>query len=180
VEPRPFSPNWYAEHPEAWRIEEPNIDVFSPADSSALALWLGVAELVGTASESASPSSTRLTASELREASGTDDAIQTTQWMPLGVFALRPIDGGAATRVVQLAVSPEGLIRGSHLDMISGGVHTLRGRIDKVNRRAALTIGNEGTTVFDAPLATFTEAPARLKAYFADGSDESWMLIPLR
>jgi hypothetical protein len=100
--------------------------------------------------------------------------------MPLGVFALQPADGDAATRVVQLAVSPDGLIRGSHLDTISGAVHTLRGKVDKGNRRAAVTIGDHGTAVFDAPLAALTEAQARLTAYFPDGSDASWMLVRLR
>jgi hypothetical protein len=171
---------WYAEHPEVWRIERPHIDFFSPADRSALALWLGVAKLAGTGPEDENPPSATLTAPDLREASGADDAIQGMQWMPLGVFALKPIDGGAATRVLQLAISPAGFVRGSHLDTISGGVHTLRGRVDKESRRAALTIGDEGTAVFDIALAALTEAQARLTAYFPDGSDASWMLIRLR
>jgi hypothetical protein len=95
----------------------------------------------------------------------------------VGEFALGPEGRGDATRVIRLLVSQDGVVRGSHYDLISEEVQEVRGAVDKKELRIAWRIGPSGKVVFQAPLGELTNAEGRLTAYFPDGKRATWRAV---
>ena len=100
----------------------------------------------------------------------------TTQWKPIGVYAFRSAKNAEATRLLQLAVSPEGVVRGSHYDLISGEVANVSGAVDKNQLRVSWTIGQEGKVVFECGLSELTKPNGQVTAYFPDGQTGAWQI----
>ena len=106
-------------------------------------------------------------------------AVEDGRWMTIGEFAFGPEGQGDATRVIQLVVSQDGVVRGSHYDLISEEVQDVRGAVDKKDLRIAWTIGPSSKVVFQAPLGELTEAEGRVTAYFPDGKQAAWRVVRL-
>jgi hypothetical protein len=100
--------------------------------------------------------------------------------MPLGVFALKPDGQTRATRLVQLSISREGVVRGSHYDLLSDDVHGIQGAVDKQALRIAFAIGESGKVVFQGPLGELTRPEARVTAYFPDGKTAAWRMVQVK
>lgn len=189
--PQPFSPTWYAEHPNAWHAAHPHADVFVAATAVGLAGWLATpapVAVVGSASgtvASGTSEATAAAATPTSEAPATaDDPIPAAagsgddaQWLPLGVFALRSADSVQATRMIQLAISHDGQLRGSHYDLLSDEVESVEGSVDKTTAQAQWRIGARGKVVFQTPLVELTKPEGTILAQFPDGTVGAWKLV---
>jgi hypothetical protein len=190
---RPFTPAWYADHPKAWQATHPHADVVAAAGAVGLARWLAVSSVwVGgqtviysddmtpatTDSVPASqPPSYETSSAASTWADSAGHAAEDGRWMTIGEFALGPEGRGDATRVIRLLVSQDGVVRGSHYDLISEEVQEVRGAVDKKELRIAWRIGPSGKVVFQAPLGELTNAEGRLTAYFPDGKRATWRAV---
>lgn len=96
--------------------------------------------------------------------------------MQIGTFALRPTGQTATTRVVQLSVNRDGTVRGSHFDVISNGVQTVKGTVDKQNLQVSWTAGT-GKVVFRAPLEQLTKPQGNVTAQFPGETTASWQTV---
>jgi hypothetical protein len=112
--------------------------------------------------------------------SGAVEVPDTTQWKPIGVYAFRSLKNSEATRLLQLAVSPEGIVRGSHYDLISGETANVSGAVDKNQLRVSWTIGAAGKVVFECGLSELTKPDGQVTAYFPDGQTGAWQLSQYR
>jgi hypothetical protein len=81
--------------------------------------------------------------------------------------------------VIQLVVNREGVVRGSHYDLLSEAVEEVQGTVDKKELRVAWTIGSSGKVTFQAPLGELTKAEGRVTAQFPDGKQASWRAVRL-
>jgi hypothetical protein len=179
----PFSPAWYAQHPNAWQLTHPYAgEAFVAASALVVANWLSVSEAAVSSSgytsattEPASPEEAAQAAGELAT-SGAMEVADATQWLPVGVYAFHPADSPQATRLLQLAVSPEGILRGSHFDLISDEATDVRGAVDKTGLSASWTIGHAGKVVFQCPVGELTKPDGQVTAYFPDGQTGVWRI----
>jgi len=182
--PEPFSPAWYAEHPNAWQATHPYAAPAAIATTTALAAWLAVPVVtVGVLGE-ASASDGQATPLEEDTAAQTSLAPPATEepaadagWMTLGTFALRPADQPQATRMIQLAVSREGAIRGSHYDLLSDTAQSIQGAVDKKSQRVWWSIGPRSNVRFEAPLAELAKPQGQWTVRLPNGTSAAWQTI---
>jgi hypothetical protein len=112
-------------------------------------------------------------------ASGTAQPDPGTQWQPLGVFAM--VEGGQTTSddVFQLAVNPQGVLRGNYHDVKGNSVTPLAGAVDPKTQRAAWTIGGDQTPVYEAGIANLTRDQTTMLVHTGEGQPRQFTLIRL-
>ena len=187
----PFSPGWYAQHPNAWQLTHPYAGkAVVAATAVGLAGWLAVTDAAGSSGGYSSgytsatvyettPAEAAQQATDLAQ-SGAGEVPDTTQWKPIGVYAFRSVKNSEATRLLQLAVSPEGIVRGSHYDLISGEVANVSGAVDRNQLRVSWTIGEAGKVVFESSLSELTKPDGQVTAHFPDGQTAAWKISQYR
>ena len=183
----PFSPGWYAQHPNAWQLTHPYAgEAVVAATAVGLAGWLAITDVSGssggytsgytsTTVDETTPEEAAQEAADLAQ-SGAAEVPDTTQWKPIGVYAFRSVKNSEATRLLQLAVSPEGIVRGSHYDLISGEVANVSGAVDRNQLRVSWTIGAAGKVVFECSLSELTKPDGQVTAHFPDGQTGAWQI----
>jgi hypothetical protein len=106
----------------------------------------------------------------------------TTEWMPLGVFALTQ-DGEASgptpNLYIQLAISKEGLLAGTYYNNSTDKSLDVEGAIDQKSQRSAWTVGGEDWPVMETGLSNLTKDEAPALIHFADGQTQQWLMIRL-
>ncbi len=112
-------------------------------------------------------------------AAGAQPPPQDAQWMPLGVFALSQDDQTSSDMTIQLAIDKQGVIRGNYTNAISGDTKVVQGSVDKQNERAAWTIGDNTSTVFDCGIYNLTKDETPVLVHFGDNRTEQWQMVRL-
>ena len=102
-----------------------------------------------------------------------------SQWMPLGVFAIVEGDATNSDDTFQLAVNPQGAIRGNYHKISTDDVESLSGSVDKQSQRAAWTIGSDQAPVYEAGIANLTKNETPILVHTADGQSRQLTLIRL-
>jgi hypothetical protein len=104
---------------------------------------------------------------------------QATKWLPLGVFAV--VEGNATTSddVFQLAVSPDGVIRGNYNNVKTKQVDKITGSVDKASQRAAWTIGEDKLPVYEAGIGNLTKNSTPILVQLGGGQTHQMTLVRL-
>lgn len=137
----PFTPAWYAQHPDAWQHPQPYAEWRSSP--------LPPAVVVNTFFGGAAPANPALAAAVASE------------WLPFGVFTPPMAAGAAATTFQQIAAAKTGEIKGVFYDAASNTSQPITGRIDLSTRAATWTVGGSGSLSFESTLDELTKpAPA--------------------
>ena len=118
-------------------------------------------------------------ASQLAVSGQAAQPAEDTKWLPLGVFALVEGDETNSDDVFQLAVDRQGIIRGNYHNVRTNQVESMSGAVDKATQRAAWTIGNDQTPVYEAGLANLTKDQTPILVHTADGQTRQVSLIRL-
>lgn len=101
------------------------------------------------------------------------------EWMPLGVFALATSEEDSnPQRLLQLAVSKDGLIGGTYYNSASDEGQPIEGKVDRESQRAAFTIGEEKWPVLETGIFNLTKDETPLAVHFRDDT-QTWWLIRL-
>jgi hypothetical protein len=103
-----------------------------------------------------------------------------TKWLPLGVFAVVEGDATNSDDVFQLAVSPDGVIRGNYNNVKTKQVQKISGAVDKVSQRAAWTIGEDKAPVYDAGIANLTKNSTLVLVHLGNGQSHQMTLVRLQ
>ncbi|HYW79497.1 MAG TPA: hypothetical protein VE890_07960 [Thermoguttaceae bacterium] len=178
---QPFTPAWYAEHPQAWQMTHPHADAAAVATSTAVAVWLGASHVQIDASTTTSNETTS-DAPVAEPATPTPDMPQIAddgQWLPLGSFELRLSGQTVATRAIQLAVNRQGVIRGTYYDMAADSAKQIIGSVDKETLRASWTIGQSGQVVYEMSLEALSSPEGQLTVRYANGQTATWRTSPV-
>ena len=173
----PFSRDWYADHPRAWR--HPHADAWAAGSLAAANAWLGVpvytTDDTSSETEYADESTTEPTAEEAATLAQTGAGdVNDAEWLSLGVYSLAPRGQKDDQHLMQIAVSKEGVLRGSYYDVVTDEAQTLQGAVDKTTRRAAWTVGADDKVVFHTSLDDLTQATGPLSAHLPDGEVKQW------
>lgn len=179
---QPFTAEWYKDHPNAFQAQYPHADAFAASSRNDLNAFLAVP--VGTTGvyTSTTTSGTEAVAEPTTEevgelaAHGDQPVADDSEWMQIGVYALLQGNQTDAARMIQLAVNKDGVLRGSHYDLLSDETQTIQGAIDKKTQLAAWTIGEAGQVVFQSTLDGLTQEKSKATAYFPNGKSGSWLL----
>jgi hypothetical protein len=103
-----------------------------------------------------------------------------TKWLPIGVFAVVEGNATSSDDVFQLAVSPEGVIRGNYHNVKTKQVEKISGSVDKASLRAAWTIGDDKTPVYDAGIANLTKNSTPILVQLGGGQTHQMTLVRLQ
>jgi hypothetical protein len=101
------------------------------------------------------------------------------KWIPLGVFALVEGDATSSDDVFQLAINPDGIIRGNYHNVGSDELDNLSGSVDKKTQRAAWTISGDKAPVYEAGIANLTREATPILIHLGDGQTRQMTLVRL-
>jgi len=99
------------------------------------------------------------------------------QWRPLGVFALARSEETDPSAFMSLALDKEGLLRGSYYDAVSDTSQNITGKVDKKTQRAAWTIGDKKTPLYDAGLSNLAQQQTTILVHREGGKVEQMLLV---
>lgn len=185
---QPFSPAWYAEHPNAWQATHPHADAAVVASAAAVTAWAGGAYYnnggggsstvvyesapAEAASEEAAPESSPNGAAPT-PATAAD--INTENWFPVGTYSLATNKDAQALLMVQLVVDHQGTLRGVYYDSVTNTTHNLVGTLDTNTKIAQWQLESNSQVTFQAPLNELTQAAGNVKVNLPNGPQQ-WLL----
>lgn len=176
----PFSPAWYAQHPNAWQVTHPYAgEAVIAATAVGLASFMAIESAALSGSDTVVVYGSEATAEQAQAATELAQAGEVAvapegQWMPIGVFSFRPTDGPNATRMIHLAVNPQGMLRGAHYDLLSEETTDILGAVDRNTAQVSWRIGENGHAVFESTLAQLTQPQGQVRIHFPDGQTGQW------
>jgi len=112
-------------------------------------------------------------------AAGNATPAPSSTWQPLGVFVMVEGDQTTSDDTFQLAVNPQGLIRGNYHNLKDNSIVSLSGSVDPKTQRAAWTIGGDKSPVYEAGIANLTRNEATMLLHPGDGPPRQFTLIRL-
>jgi len=193
-----FGAGWYGAHPGAWSAAGwATGAAWRAATWGALGPWCGIAAApvyydygntvvyqgddvyvngsdAGTASGYAQQASTLAGEGAQAQPSAQD------QWQPLGVFALVEGDEKTSDNIFQLAVNQSGIIRGNYYDAVTDETTPVSGSVDKQSQRAAWTIGDKQSRVFDCGVYNLTKDQTPVLVHTGSDKTEQLLLVRLQ
>ncbi|HEV3145777.1 MAG TPA: hypothetical protein VGZ47_17950 [Gemmataceae bacterium] len=93
------------------------------------------------------------------------------EWMPLGVFAMVQGEETTSNNIFQLAVNKQGVIRGNYYNALTDTVEPVHGSVDKKTQRAAWTVGDKKSPVYEAGIVNLTKDDTTMMVHY--GKDRS-------
>lgn len=186
-----------AEYPNAWRpVNLTNASLYTHPGYGALAVGLGMAAqpvpydyggnvvvqsdaayVNGNPAGSAQEYGEQ--ANQLAAAGAAATPAEDSKWLPLGVFAVVEGDATSSDDIFQLAVNPQGVIRGNYHNVRSNEVDAITGSVDKKTQRAAWTIGKDKTPVYESGVANLTKDATPILVHLEGGQTHQMSLIRL-
>jgi hypothetical protein len=99
------------------------------------------------------------------------------QWRPLGVFAMARSEETNPSTFMSLAIDKAGLLRGTYYDAVSDSTMNITGKVEKKSQRAAWTIGDKKTPVYEAGLSNLTQKQTTILVHRDGGKVEQMLLV---
>ena len=99
------------------------------------------------------------------------------QWRPLGVYALARSEETTPSTFMSLAIDQEGVLRGTYYDAVSDTTTNMTGKVDKKTQKAAWTIGDKKTPVYEAGLVNLTKQQTTILVHREGGKVEQMLLV---
>jgi hypothetical protein len=98
-------------------------------------------------------------------------------WQPLGVFAMIQGDEKTSYKIFQLALNKQGVIRGNYYDALADSTTPVYGSVDAKTQRAAWSIGDKKSVVFEAGVANLTQEQSPLLVHFGADNTQQFTLV---
>jgi len=98
----------------------------------------------------------------------------------LGVFAMVQDGEEKSTNIFQLAVNKDGLIRGNYYNALTDTTEPVYGSVDKKTQRAAWTVANRKSPVYEAGIANLTKDETTMLVHFSKDNRQQFMLIRIQ
>lgn len=116
-------------------------------------------------------------ASLIAEAGRKAQANKNDTWNSLGVFSVVAGDEEVSTLVFQLSINKEGTIRGTALNTITNDAQTIVGSVGTKSERAAWTLGDNKTPVYEAGIANLTTSEVPMLVHISKGNTKQYLLV---
>lgn len=118
-------------------------------------------------------------ANQLAAAGRSAEPDEGSKWTPLGVFALVAGDATNSDDVFQIAVNPQGIIRGNYHQVSTNQVVKLSGSVDRKTQRASWAIGDDAFPIYDTGVANLTKDATPILIHLKDGQTQQMNLVRL-
>lgn len=102
------------------------------------------------------------------------------KWAPLGVFSLAEPGQTQSNMLIQLAINPQGQVRGNYMNQLTNEKSQIYGQLDKKTQRVSWTIGENNQTVFDTSLASLTKEDSQVLVHYGPNNTQNMALIRLK
>ncbi len=195
-----YGKGWYADHPNAWAAAGWDARrVWTPATWTAAGAWCGFhsaapvyynygsnvtyqGDNVYVDGQDAGTSAQYYQGAQTLASAGSDAAApaDSSDWMPLGVFAFSRNAQTASNVTIQLAVNKQGIIRGNYTDTDTHKTQLIQGSVDKATQRVAFTVGDNTTNIVETGLYNLTKDEAPALIHFGQDRTEQWLLVRLK
>ncbi len=190
-----FRPGWYTQHPGAWfaagwvagsvwrAAAWPAVASYSGIAVAPAYYWYGenvVYQDDGVyfgGERTYSPEQYVQMATTLADTGREAQVTKDEEWLPLGVFALVQGDEKTSNHIFQLAVNKHGIIRGNYYDAVTDSTTDLYGSVNKKTQRAAWTVGERKTPVYDVGIANLTESETPMMVHYGPDRSQQFTLI---
>jgi hypothetical protein len=116
-------------------------------------------------------------AEQLAAAGRAANADAKDEWQPLGVFAMVRGDEETSDKIFQLAVNKGGVIRGTYYDAFTDTTLPVYGQVDRKTQRAAWTVGEKRTVVYEAGCANLTRDETPVLVHFGKDNTQQFVLV---
>ena len=77
-------------------------------------------------------------------------------------------------------LSKSGAIAGNYYSVLTGATLPVHGAVDKQTQRAAWTVGENTTTVYDAGISSLTKDEMPVLVHFGKEQTQQWMLVRMK
>lgn len=162
---KPFSAQWYHDHPQAWKYESKKSNVWVVASVPGVYSWLGWGNVPPQFGMNYGP------------VEHFDPAIY-GDWYPLGVYSLMTGPDDVGSRVVQLAVDRHGHLTGNYFDMIANANHNISGDIDRSTQRAEWWLNRNPAVHFNARIYRLLQPFGTINVELP-GGEQRWQFVRL-
>ena len=102
------------------------------------------------------------------------------EWLPLGVFAMIQGDEKTSNHIFQLAVNKQGIMRGNYYDAVTDSTSPVFGSVDKKTQRAAWTVGDRKSPVYEAGVANLTKEETTMLVHYGAERTSQFSLVRLQ
>jgi len=160
-----FGDQWYRDHPQAWRYDNNQANIWVTGTVPGVYSWLGWGTMppqyqayYGNAPKF--------------------DASRFGDWYPLGVFSLMSSPDDMGTRIVQLAVDRRGQLAGTYFDMISDTENRIVGELNRQTQRAEWSLRRNPDVTFRASVYRLLQ-PSGYVTVRLPGGDQRWQFVRL-
>ncbi|HSQ55686.1 MAG TPA: hypothetical protein VLM40_08065, partial [Gemmata sp.] len=99
---------------------------------------------------------------------------------PLGVFAMVGEGETKAMNIFQLSVNKDGVIRGEYYNALTDTTEPVYGSVDKKTQRAAWTVAERKTPVYEAGIANLTKDETTMLVHFSKGNSQQFALVRIQ
>ncbi|MBI2808759.1 MAG: protocadherin [Planctomycetes bacterium] len=189
-----FRAGWYAQYPGAWLAAGWTANaVWRAATWSACASYGYPAQPVyydyGTnvvyqddgvyvdGQKAATPQQYAQQATKLADSGKAAKVTKEEEWLPLGVFAMVQGEETTSNHIFQLSVNKQGVIRGNYYDAVTDTTAQVYGSADKKTQRAAWTVGDRKTPVYEAGLANLTKDATTMLVHYSPERSQQFSLV---
>jgi hypothetical protein len=105
---------------------------------------------------------------------------KTEEFQPLGVFAMVGEGETKAMNIFQLAVNKDGIIRGEYYNALTDTTEPVYGSVDKKTQRAAWTVADRKTPVYEAGIANLTKDETTMLVHFSKDKSQQFTLVRIQ
>jgi hypothetical protein len=162
---KPFSNEWYQQHPKAWKHDHRQSNVWVVATLPGVYSWLGWGQV---------PPQYNVGFGNAPQF----DPSHFGDWYPLGVYSLMAGPGDMGTRIVQLAVDRHGHVAGNYYDMITDSNYSLSGDIRRQSQGVYWSLNKNKFVRFRAHISQLLRPYGSLTVQLPGGEQE-WQFVRL-
>ncbi len=116
-------------------------------------------------------------ASTLTDAGFAAKVSKDEEWLPLGVFAMVQGEETRSNYIFQLSINKQGVIRGNYYDAVTDTTALVYGSADKKTQRAAWTVGERKTPVYEVGLANLTKDVTTMLVHYSPERSQQFSLV---
>lgn len=98
-------------------------------------------------------------------------------WTPLGVFAMVRGEETTSDNIFQIAVNKDGVLRGNYYNALTDTATPLVGSVDKKSQRAAWTVGDNKTPVYEAGIVNLTADNTTMMVHYSKEKSQQFTLF---
>ncbi|MCO6047142.1 hypothetical protein NG895_24860 [Aeoliella sp. ICT_H6.2] len=183
--PEPFTPVWYANHPNAWQATHPYARPAAVATAASVRAWTAATAYpasysAGRPTDAVGGDPYFYNSAAYDEASGEPAPAPLAaeggeEWMTLGTFDLSPGPNSPPTRVMQLSISRQGKVRGVYSNQTTGATQNLSGSLNREQELLTWTADGKPSEEYSTTINDLTSGHGKVLVMKPSGAFE-WIV----